>query len=290
MNKLLPHVTIIIPCFNGWTYTKECLKSIFNSNYINYNVIVINDGSTDETGSALKQYYSNVEEITGDGSLWWSKSMNLGFKQAVENQADYVLVLNNDVIIDANTISNLVKTAISYPNSIVGCLIYNLQNKKLIWSAGGIMKWPWPGEVQLGMNEYDNNQYNGIRNVDWTPGMGTLINTKFLFNLDFYDEKYMPQYLSDVDLCLRAKKRGYSILINSECILYNNVENTGGITKTKSNFKLKLIKEMFFSFRSPDLLKARTKFILRHCPLHLLFFAFFIRYSRLLIYILKRLF
>jgi GT2 family glycosyltransferase len=289
MSQSLPQVSIIIPCFNGWAYTSECLKSVFNSNYINFNVIVVNDGSTDETSSSLKKYFPKVEEIIGDGNLWWSGSMNLGFRKALKKHSDYVLVLNNDVIIEPNTINNLIYTAISYPKSIVGCLIYNLQNKKFIWSAGGMMNWPWPGEVQLGMGEYDNNQYKGIRSVDWTPGMGTLINTSILRDLNFYDEKNMPQYLSDVDLCLRAKKKGYSILINSDCIIFNNIENTGGITKATSNFNLKLIKEMFIGFRSPDYFKARSKFIFRHCNWYFLFFALFIRYSRLLIYISKRL-
>ena len=289
MSKLKPHVTIVIPCFNGWIYTSQCLKSVFNSNYINFNVIVVNDGSTDETSSSLKKYFPKVEEIIGNGNLWWSRSMNLGFKEALSNNSQYVLVLNNDVFINPNTIYNLVNTAILYPKSIPGSIIYNLQKPNIIWSAGGMMKWPWPGEFQLGMGEYDNNQYNGIRSVDWTPGMGTLINTSILRDLNFYDEKNMPQYLSDVDLCLRAKKKGYSILINSDCIIYNNIENTGGITKATSKFNFKLIKEMFLSFRSPDFYKARATFILRHCNWYLLFFALFIRYTRLLIFIVKRL-
>ena len=285
----MPHVTIIIPCFNGWSYTCECLNSVYKSNYINYDVIVVNDGSTDETSSSLKEYFPKVKELMSDGNLWWSRSMNLGFKEALSNNSQYVLVLNNDVVINPNTIYNLVNTAILYPKSIPGSIIYNLQKPNIIWSAGGMMKWPWPGEFQLGMGEYDNNQYNGIRKVDWNPGMGTLINTSILRDLNFYDEKNMPQYLSDVDLCLRAKKKGYSILINSDCIIYNNIENTGGITKATSNFNFKLIKEMFFGFKSPDYFKARSKFIFRHCNWYFLFFALFIRYSRLLIYISKRL-
>jgi GT2 family glycosyltransferase len=289
MNKILPHVTIIIPCFNGWKYTRECLISVFNSNYNNFGVIVVNDGSTDETSLSIKTLFPQVIELNGDGNLWWTKCINIGLREALKNNSDYVLVLNNDVIIKPNTIHNLVKTALLYPNSIVGSLIYNLQHPNIIWSAGGMLKWPWPGEFQLGLGELDNNQYRGIRNVDWNPGMGTLINTSILRDLNFYDSKNMPQYLSDVDLCLRAKKRGYSILINSECILYNNVENTGGITKTTTTFTFRNIKELFLSLNSPDFLKARITFIYRHCKRRFLIPAIFIRYTRLLIYILKRL-
>jgi GT2 family glycosyltransferase len=289
-NNFSPHVTIIIPCFNGWSYTCECLNSVYKSSYKNYDVIIVNDGSTDITSISIKKFFPKVKELNGDGNLWWSKSMNLGFIEALSNNSQYVLVLNNDVVINPNTLFNLVNTATLYPNSIVGSIIYNLQKPNIIWSAGGKMKWPWPGEFQLGMGEYDHNQYNGIRNVDWNPGMGTLINTSILKDLNFYDEKNMPQYLSDVDLCLRAKKKGYSILINSECILYNNIENTGGVINNNSSLNFNSIKDMFLSLRSPDFFRARFTFIYRHCNRSVLLFALFIRYFRLLIYILKRIF
>ncbi len=288
MDELLPKVSVIIPCFNGWNYTRECLNSVFNSNYINYDVIVVNDGSTDDTSSSIRKYFPKVEEILGDGNLWWTESMNLGLQKALLNCSDFVLVLNNDVIIDPNTIKNLVYTAISNPKSIIGSLIYSSHDHNYIWSAGGVMNWPWPGELQVGIGEYDNNQYNGIRVVDWTPGMGTLIHTSILHDLNFYDGMNMPQYLSDVDLCLRAKKIGFNVIINSECKIFNNVENTGGISDKTKTFNFKIIGEMFTSYRSPDYFKARLTFISRHCPRHLLIIAILFRYLRLLIFIWKR--
>jgi GT2 family glycosyltransferase len=287
MIESLPKVSIIIPCHNGWTYTNECLKSIYNSSYKNYNVIVINDGSNDETSFCLYKQFPKVKEVLGDGNLWWAESMNLGFNCALSYNSDFVLILNNDVILEENTIKNLVDTALNFPNSIIGSLVYNLQNKKQIWSAGGIMKWPWPGEFQLGISEIDSTKYKGIWEVDWTPGMGTLISTSILIELNSYDSKNMPQYLADVDLCLRAKKKGISILINSECVLYNNIYNTGGVSLDSFNFNS--IKDIFLSYRSPEFFKARISFIFRHCKWHLVFFAILIRYCRLLFYIFKRL-
>ena len=288
MSELQPKITIIVPCHNGWHFTSECIQSIYNSSYSNFNIVVINDGSTDETSSHLSKQFPKVIEIKGDGNLWWAKSMNLGFNWALIHNSDYVLILNNDVIIEKSTIKNLVDTALHYPNSIVGSFVYDLHNQKQIWSAGGMMKWPWPGEIQLSISEIDNIKYKSIWEVDWTPGMGTLVSTSMLEELNFYDSINMPQYLADVDLCLRAKKKGFSILINSECILYNNIKNTGGVTV--SIFSFNLVKDIFLSYRSPDYFKARILFILRHCPWQYVILAILIRYCRLFFYIFKRLF
>ena len=100
MINLDPKVSIIIPCFNGWKYTNECLISVFNSTYCNFDVILVNDGSTDETSSALREFFPQVIEVNGNGNLWWSKSMNLGFEIAKGLSSEYVLVLNNDVILE----------------------------------------------------------------------------------------------------------------------------------------------------------------------------------------------
>jgi GT2 family glycosyltransferase len=289
VKNLSPKISVIIPCFNGWKYTKECLSSVFLSNYSNYNVILVNDGSTDETSLSLEKDFPQVIELLGDGNLWWSGSMNLGFKEARRLYSEYVLVLNNDVVVEPNTISNLVETASENPKCIVGCLIYNLVNPKMIWSAGGNMKWPWPGEIQIGIGEFDCNQYSGVRIVEWSPGMGTLIDMNILIDVNFYDDLNMPQYLSDVDLCLRAKNKGYSVLINSECKLYNNLDNTGGISSSFFRFNIQSIKDIFFSFRSPDYFRARLMFIFRHCSWNFLIFALLYRYFRLFIFILKRL-
>jgi GT2 family glycosyltransferase len=99
----------------------------------------------------------------------------------------------------------------------------------------------------------------------------------------------MPQYLADVDFCLRAKKKGYEILISSNSKLYNNVENTGGISFDNKKINWEIFKSIFISLRSPDYLRARLIFMIRHCKWYLLPFAIVIRYSRLLIYTMRRL-
>lgn len=296
---MLAEVCVVIPCHNGWKYTRECLASVLKSDYTRVKVILVDDGSTDATAEQAAEEFPSVQVIRGDGNLWWTGSMNVGIREGLNNGADYILVLNNDVVISENTIGVLVRCAETHPHAIIGSLIFDRSRPDLIWGAGGDLKWPWPGEVQLGIGQQDKGQFNGLREVKWTQGMGTLIRKEILLKLNLYDARKMPQYSSDGDFCLRARKTGHPTLVNSESRIFNNSENTGGIAfandffdgaEKKARVKMKWsdVKEIFISLRSPDHLSSRLVYMSRHCPWYLLPAALFIRYSRLALYILKR--
>jgi GT2 family glycosyltransferase len=140
--------------------------------------------------------------------------------------------------------------------------------------------------VQLGMGESDFGQFEGIIQRDWSPGMGTLIPRHVLEKTNSYDFKNMPQYLADVDLCLRAKRLGHPLYITSNSKLYNHVENTGGLSK-QGRLSWSQIKFIFTSFRSGEYLRARITFIWRHSPIYLVLPSLIVRYFRLLVYILR---
>lgn len=281
-----PLLYVVIPCHNGYSHTKLCLTHLAKSDYPNFNTVVVDDGSTDGTSAQITAEFPSVRVLRGDGNLWWSGAMNLGIKYALQNEAQYIFVLNNDVIVSTDTISQLVRCALQKPNCIIGSLIYDTNNPQILWSAGGILKWPWPGEIQTGMAEADNGQYTGIIKRQWTPGMGTLISKEILISVGLYDEKNLPQYLADVDYCLRANKAGYTVYISSNSKLYNNIDNTGGVKK-QGRYTIEQIKDIFASLRSAEYLPARLKFISRHCPWYLFIPAVFIRYSRLFVHIIK---
>jgi N-acetylglucosaminyl-diphospho-decaprenol L-rhamnosyltransferase len=283
---VIPKVSAIIPCFNDWEHTRLSLSALKKSNYKDLSIIVVDDGSSDSTSANIAREFIDVQVIRGDGNLWWSGSMNFGIQKAMKNNTDYIFVLNNDVLVSPDTISELVLCAQNNSGAIIGSLVYDAKEPQVIWSAGGDLKWPWPGEVQKGVGEFDRGQYDGTRQVEWTPGMGTLIHRDILLKLRNYDAYNMPQYIADVDFCLRAGKLGYKTLITSKSKIYNHLDNTGGIKKS-GRMTWGQFKSIFNSLRSPEYFKARSTFISRHCPWYLLVPAYAIRYARLLIYAIR---
>jgi len=286
--KECPLVSVVIPAHNGWDYTRKCLEALTKATYQSLKIILVDDGSTDGTAENTAQLFPGVVLLSGDGNLWWTGSMNLGIEAALTRGADYVLVLNNDVLVLPNTINMLVKCAQEHKDAIVGSLIYRADEPDVIWCAGGELRWPWPGEIMLGNGEKDNGQYNGVRQVEWMPGMGTLIPREILTKLNLYDAKHMPHYIADADFTLRAGKLGYRVMVTSDSKIYNNVESTGGIPIGQQRIKWRQFTSIFTSLRSPEYFPARMRFILRHCPKGWLIPALFVRYFRLLAYGLRR--
>lgn len=282
-------VAVIIPTHNRVEMLCRSVTSVFESDYTSLSIFVIDDGSSDGTSDILQSKFSDVHIIHGNGSLWWSGSINAGIRNALLADFDYFLLLNDDVVIDAKAISSLVKCALDNPQSIIGSMVYDNSNPTTIWSAGVRLQWPWPGEFTIGQGENDNGQYDGVRSVASMPGMGTFISRSIVGKIGLFDEKFMPQYLADIDFPIRATNAGFSALITSDSKLYNSIETTGGVGLDCKSLTWREAASIFTNYKSSEYAPARITFLFRHCPLIWLFPAILIRYTCLFVYILKRL-
>ena len=127
-----PMVAIVVPVYNNKEDTTEFLESLKGVTYPNYKVIIIDDGSTDGTEEMIKEKYPYVILLKGDGNLWWSRATNRGIEKAIEIGADYVLLGDNDVIVDSEFISTLVDTAEKNPREIINSKDYYYDDPKRI--------------------------------------------------------------------------------------------------------------------------------------------------------------
>jgi len=288
MTAFAPLVVAVVPAFNGWEFSQICLQALENSSYSNLQIVFVDDGSRDATPTELPAKFPRVHVVRGDGNLWWSRAMNLGIAAALARDADFIFVINNDVVAEQDAISELVACARRRPGAIVGSLILGVSDRSRVWCAGGATRWPWPGEMMVG-GAVTDAQFSGEWSVQWTPGMGTLIPREVVTELGGYDAELFPQYLGDTDFTLRAGKKGHAVIVTSASKLYNHVENTGGLTLSGERMTLRQVQSIFRGIKSPDYLPSRLVFILRHCPWYWVVPALFIRYLRLSGFIVRNL-
>lgn len=214
-----PKVSIIILNWNGWQDTLECLESLSKISYPYYEVIVVDNASEDDSVKKIKEWtkkksIKNFSLIENKENYGFAKGNNIAIRQALKKKEnDYVLLLNNDVIVDKNFLNELVKVAESKPKiGIIGSKIYFYppKRKNIIQSCGAGMDLKTGRLVNYGDGEMDSKQFKKTKKVIYVYGASILIKREVLEKVGLFDEKFFA-IAEDADLCLRAKKAGFLI-------------------------------------------------------------------------------
>ena len=276
-------ISIIIATHNRIEKLIRLLDSLTNQSYKEFEVIVVNDFNKK---ILLNEYEFNVKIIdNGNADLWWAESVNIGIRHSLKGKSNYILILNDDIIIDNNYLFEAVKFDESNEDIIQGPLVFDLTKKKELWSAGGYISWPFKGPFHNLNIDYNTD----FTEVDWLPGMGTFFNKKILLDINLLNSNTHPQYLSDTDFTLSAKSLGFRILVNHKLKLYNETELTGGISNKK--LQLSEIKNILFHKGSPELVNSRITFIKDHTNnIFEFIISLIFHYIKLLLFILKKIF
>lgn len=204
----LPLVSVIVLNYNGKDVLEECIKSILNSNYPRVEVIVIDNGSADESYMIAKKYEPQVKLIKSPHNLGYSAGNNLGIRVA---KGKYVFLVNNDAIIHPDCIYELVKTASSDPQiGILGCKVY-YKNTRIIQHAGGKLDLSTISLPHIGVFEEDHGQYDEVSDVNYVSGVAMMVKREVIDKIGLLDEHYFA-YWEDVDYCFRARRAGFRIV------------------------------------------------------------------------------
>ena len=268
-------IYIIIPVLNRWNFTLECLLSLRNQTYNDFKSIVIDHGSTDGTSDHIQNEFPEVTVLKGDESMWWTAATNLGVRYAMEKNAEYVLTLNNDLVVESDYLQSLVDLSDINPKALVGSVSINKNNPNQVFFAG--TKWNrWTAKYRSSIdliNFYSVRKYLNYFETDLLPGRGTLIPIEAFMQLGMFDERHFPHYAADEEFSNRCKRNGYYLLVSSNAIVKSFVETTGlkNVRKKKS---LKYWKDLFVSRRSPINLKRRWLWARYNAPLPPIYFIF----------------
>lgn len=237
-------VFIVILNFNNASVTKDCLKSLEKISHKDLIVqVVVVDNSTKEKISIGEKEFGdlNIKLIDPKGNLGFTGGCNLGIRYAVDNGADYVVLLNNDTIVDENFVSLLVKSANKEKVGIVVPKIYYAQGSeyhkdryskdqlgKVIWYGGGYIDWKNVVPKHAGVDEVDNGSYDMEKEVEFASGCCMMLTKEFIRSVGLLDEKYFLYY-EDADLSKRALNNKWKIIYSPKAIVWHrNAVSSGG--------------------------------------------------------------
>ena len=263
-------LSVIIPTHNRRNDLNILLGQIKNQTLamdVTINIIVVVDGSTDGTLEILYDKYPEVHIVHGDGTWWYTKSMNEGFKHALDKlSSEFILTLNDDVELASDylyQICTLAETS-NYTN-IIGSLGITNKPPFRVVTSGQKIRNHWLDLYQNHLpflSKVDPKQLTGLHPSVILPGRGMLIPGAILQNLNMFDGKF-KQYHSDGDFTRRALETGYHVRISWDTKIYVNLEKTSNTTSFLNTSFWLLIKS-FFNPVSRNYLPDNAKLFWRH--------------------------
>jgi GT2 family glycosyltransferase len=269
-------IYIVIPVFNRWHFTKACLESLMAQTNGEFVTVVVDHGSTDGTSQCIRSQFPKVIVLTGDERMWWTAATNAGVKYALDKKADYILTLNNDLVVEKDYIDNLVLSAGAYPKSLIGSVSLDIDHPEKVMFAGGtwnawISKYRSAVDLQKPYSVL-KDQYPTVSS-DLLPGRGTLIPATAFSEAGLFDEVNFPHYMADEDFSLRAQQIGYSLLVSTRCVVFSHVGATGLNGEAKKKKTIAHLKADFTSTKSPSKFSVRWQWARKHGKAPIIYFA-----------------
>jgi GT2 family glycosyltransferase len=230
-----PTVSIIILNYNGREDTLACLRSMEHLTYPNARIIVVDNGSTDGSAEAFRAQHPRFELIETGKNLGFTGGNNLGIRHALEQGADYVMLLNNDTVVAPDFLDVMVTAMEANPKAgVTGPTIYYYDSPETIWSAGGAIDWSHGTTCMVGLDEEDKAQFGlSPRPVDFVTGCAILARRDVWEKVGLLDEKFF-MYYEETEWCVRARRAGFDILHVPTAMVWHKISTAQRAASTRT--------------------------------------------------------
>ncbi|MBI4039709.1 glycosyltransferase family 2 protein [Candidatus Daviesbacteria bacterium] len=223
-------VFVIVLNFNLKKDILDCLSSLNKLSVVScqLSVVVVDNASADGSPQAIKEQFPKVALIENKQNLGFSGGNNVGIKYALEQGADFVLILNPDTVVDENLVDELqAATRRHHKVGIFGPKIYFYIPDIQIWYAGGQLDWDNILASHVGVDQIDKGQFSKEQATDFVSGAAMFVRREVFDKVGLFDERYFLYY-EDSDLCIRAQQAGFDLIFTPRAFLWHkNAAATG---------------------------------------------------------------
>jgi GT2 family glycosyltransferase len=228
-NPLRSKVSVIVLNWNGRQDTLECLESLSHIDYPNFDVIIVDNGSSDGSVGAIRERFREAIILETGKNIGFAAGNNVGIRYAMGENARYLLLLNNDTTVDPQILRKLVEAAErTIQEGIFGAKIYSYFEPEKIWYAGA----RWVDEIlhfeHIGQGTTDEGQdYSSFKETDYACGCALFVSADLLRNVGLLDEKFFLTF-EEADLCWRARRKGFHSYYVPDAIVWHKISRAFG--------------------------------------------------------------
>lgn len=212
--------TIIVLNWNGQQFLKDCFDSIKKQSYPRkqYEVMLLDNASSDDSIEFVSKHYPDVVIVKSPTNVGFSGGMNLGMRKS---KGEYMILLNNDTILDPHWLEELMKVAHDKKAGAVTSKLMFLKKKGVINNAGSMLQFDntWPIK-ERGINEKDVGQYDRVEEITAYCGASVALHRNMIKKIGLLDESFRA-YFEDTDLSWRGQKAGFKYYYVPKSVLYH---------------------------------------------------------------------
>lgn len=212
--------TVVVLNWNGHTYLRDCLNSLFAQTYPDVHVLVVDNASPDESWRIVEDEFPAAALLRIPENLHFARGMNAGFAKALEDpNAAYVVALNNDVRVDPEWLASLVAAAGEPRVGMVASKML-FMDRPTVLNSTGLCPAPDGGGMDRGWNQRDDGRYDGRTGVFGPSAGAALYRREVLEATGLFDGDFIA-YGEDLDLAFRARLRGWSARFAPRAVVYH---------------------------------------------------------------------
>lgn len=230
-----PKVACIVLNYDGREVTLQALESLSAMTYPAFDLLVVDNGSTDGSLEAVAERFPEVTQVRTEENLGPAGGANLGIRHALEAGYDYLLILNNDIEVAPDMLTELVARAESDRSAgVVGPKGYYYWDRERLWSAGDRIVFREAVTRKRGQGEIDRGQYDRDEEMGYVSGCAQLVKRRVFEEVGLWDPIFHLAF-EDADFCLRARRAGWRCWYAHRAKLWHMVSvSTGGYKGPKT--------------------------------------------------------
>lgn len=243
-----PLVYVVVLNWKNAADTIECLRSLEKSKYEPFDTLVIDNGSTNGSVGEIRKAYPDLQLLELDTNTGYANGNNIGIQHALDSGADYVMILNNDTLVDPMMLDELVSVAESSSTiGMIGPKMYCFDPANKIFAAGSFINWISGQTTHRGFFQQDSSVDHMYEPeaVDFIAGCGVLVSREFIKQVGLLDTIYFLN-IEDVDWGERGRQHGFMIMFAPRAVMWHKVSGTLGKASPKNTYYMTRNSLLFF--------------------------------------------